>query len=197
MNYKVLVFSALCSSMMLTVGCASNTDPSAGATSSSQVEIDEPSVQMTVVANSLSAWPYRKQHLTYTIKNKDATEAVNAKADVLESWKAIAKNGIASNLNNLGLRQVESNPRLVVTFGVSAPAQDDVASDAVFDNLGLTPGSKDGFIDVSITDNRSGFTIWSGAVSGTVDKPIKTEKQKRRVIYSLLESLFRKLPAAD
>lgn len=191
MNMK---FKILALSFLLLAGCSSTTNDNQ---QENDLLSNEPSVQLTVVAQSLASWPYAKQNLTYTIQNKDITPTTDPK---ILSWKNITETNIINKLNSLGLTKVDNNAKLSIVYGLTPPSDNSKAADQMFDSLGLTTGSStggtNGAIDVSITDNRSGIHIWSGAVSAAVDKPLKTEATKNRVINSLIDSLLNKLPKA-
>jgi hypothetical protein len=192
MNFKIIVLAGL-----LLAGCSST--ESISSNTENDVLNNEPSVQLTVVAQSLSQWPYAKQQLTYSIKNKDITPNTGEK---ISSWKSITETNIIAKLNSLGLTQAsDEKANLSIIYGVTAPSDNTKAADAMFDTLGLTTGSStggtNGAIDITINDNRSGIAIWAGAVSAAVDKPIKTETTKNRVIKSLIDSLLNKLPQAN
>ncbi len=192
-------------SAIILAGCASNT-PTSG---SNEIELSsqakeilstEPSIDITVAAQSLSAWPYQKKMLTYSLIAKDPLVPVKDKA-TLKAWQKVTEEKIINTLNSLGLTYMENGKgRFNVTYGLTPPSEAKEVSEEMFNDIGLTTGSTTRgnatSIEVSIKDRRSLFPIWSGAVSGELDKPVKTEKTRKRIVYSLLDTLFNKLPVA-
>ncbi len=164
---------------------------------------DEPSIKITVAAQTLDEWPYEKAKLTYKLvnKTKENVSQDNQLDKNLNSWQDVTKEGVVDSMTKKGLTLVEgSRSKLLITFRVNPPTNKAEDSDVIFDDLGLTAGSTskgtEGSIDVTIRDVRTNRIIWVGAVSGDVTKPVKTKNAQKRVIYSLLDSLFNKLPVA-
>src|SRR5574344_1088302 len=121
MNFKIIVLAGL-----LLAGCSST--ESISSNTENDVLNNEPSVQLTVVAQSLSQWPYAKQQLTYSIKNKDITPNTGEK---ISSWKSITETNIIAKLNSLGLTQAsDEKANLSIIYGVTAPSDNTRAADA-------------------------------------------------------------------
>lgn len=194
MKFTILLIAAL-----IMTGCASNSPTTTLDAKNKQILSTEPSIDITVAAQSLSAWPFPKHMLTYTIVDKKLpTEDLMPN---IAQWKTLTNERLIRTLNDLGLTYVpEGKARLTVSYGLNPPSDTADAADEMFNDIGLTTGSSSrgtaANIEISIKDTRTQYPIWTGAVSGQVDKPIKTEQTRHRVVNSLLDSLLDRLPQA-
>lgn len=180
--------------ILATTAMACNSTSSVSQPSEEELLAQEPVIQLTVAAQTLSAWPYARDQLTYTLKNHDITIT---KAAGISKWKQMAEESLVNRLATLGLTQKQEGPaKLTITYGLTEPGDTTASSDQVFNTLGLTAGGKNGSIDVSIVDNLSGRSLWSGSVGAQSDKPLLKDSTKKRVINSLIDSLTGKLPEA-
>lgn len=190
MKLKALTIAAMLA--LASAGC--NSTSTVSSNSEEELLAKEPSIQLTVAAQTLNAWPYDKTHLTYTLTNKDIT---TNKAAGINKWKEMAESSLNARLTALGLTpKTNGHAKLSIVYGVTEPGDTNASSDQVFNTLGLTAGGKNGSIDVTIIDNLSGRSIWSGSVSAESDKPLSTDAMKRRVVNSLIDSLTGRLPVA-
>ena len=180
--------------ILATTAMACNSTSSISQPSEDELLAQEPAIQLTVAAQTLSAWPYARDQLTYTLKNRDIT---TTKAAGISLWKQMAEESLVNRLAALGLTQKQEGPaKLTITYGLTEPGDTTASSDQVFNTLGLTAGGKNGSINVSIVDNLSGRNLWSGSVSAQSDKPLLKDSTKKRVINSLIDSLTNQLPKA-
>lgn len=180
--------------ILATTAMACNSTSSISQPSEDELLAQEPAIQLTVAAQTLSAWPYARDQLTYTFKNQDITIT---KAAGISLWKQMAEESLVNRLAALGLTQKQEGPaKLTITYGLTEPGDTTASSDQVFNTLGLTAGGKNGSINVSIVDNLSGRNLWSGSVSAQSDKPLLKDSTKKRVINSLIDSLTNQLPKA-
>ena len=180
--------------ILATTAMACNSTSSISQPSEDELLAQEPAIQLTVAAQTLSAWPYARDQLTYTLKNQDITIT---KAAGISLWKQMAEESLVNRLAALGLTQKQEGPaKLTITYGLTEPGDTTASSDQVFNTLGLTAGGKNGSINVSIVDNLSGRNLWSGSVSAQSDKQLLKDSTKKRVINSLIDSLTNQLPKA-
>ncbi|MGN1393479.1 MAG: hypothetical protein ACI4V7_05470 [Succinivibrionaceae bacterium] len=203
MKFKILAIIAAV--LFLGTGCNStpdNTTQDSKKQNSPDIQVaqNEPTINLTVVSQSLKEWPYERSKLTYTLHNHNFTSDKEA-GDKLSEFEKIVENNINIKLANLGLTKIDKSASLEITYGLTAATTNSKATDAMFDTLGVTTGSttkgSDAAINVSIKELRSNKVIWSGVVSASSDKPIITPTAKNRLVNSLLDSLFKKLPVAN
>ena len=196
---KFLRIAVIATAAVAIYGCAAtSSDTGKENNPLSAIPDSEPILQKTVVAQSLESWPYSRNELTYVLKNKN----VVATDKDLTEWTNIVKESVNSSLKGLGLKEATGTAKgkLTVIYGIVPMSTKKENADAMFDSIGLTTGSTadgmDTAIDLSIVDNSTGVSIWSGAVSASADRKLTSTAQKQSVVNILIKSIMKKLPAA-
>lgn len=158
-----------------------------------QLAANQPIVQMTVVASTLDAWPYRGT-VTFAIPDDHLYGKEEGK-----TWLPLIKAATIDRLQALGLKQASADSaNVIVNIGVLGAKED--ADTLVFTKLGMSPGAgplSKGTMALVIQDRQTGVKLWSSALQTNSSMPIKAESARERTIRSLVDQMTRRLPESN
>ena len=177
-----------------TAGAADTANTAAQASSlDDQLAANEPIVQMTVVATTLDAWPYRGT-VTFAIPDDHLYGKEEGK-----TWLPLIKAATIDRLQALGLQQAGADSaNIIVNIGVLGAKED--ADTLVFTKLGMSPGAgplSKGTMALVIQDRQTVVKLWSSALQANSSMPIKAGSARERTIRSLVAQMTRRLPASN
>ena len=176
-----------------TAGSADTHNSAAQASSPDDPLANQPIVQMTVVASTLDAWPYRGT-VTFAIPDDHLYGKEEGK-----TWLPLIKAATIDRLQALGLKQAAAdNANVIVNIGVLGAKED--ADSLVFTKLGMSPGAGPlgkGTMALVIQDRQTGIKLWSSALQANSSMPIKAGSARERTIRSLVDQMTRRLPASN
>lgn len=177
-----------------TAGAADTANTAAQASSlDDQLAANEPIVQMTVVATTLDAWPYRGT-VTFAIPDDHLYGKEEGK-----TWLPLIKAATIDRLQALGLQQAGADSaNIIVNIGVLGAKED--ADTLVFTKLGMSPGAgplSKGTMALVIQDRQTGVKLWSSALQANSSMPIKAGSARERTIRNLVAQMTRRLPASN
>ena len=154
---------------------------------------DQPIVQMTVVASTLDAWPYRGK-VSFAIPDDHLYGKAQGRP-----WLPLIKEATIARLQALGLEQ--ASPKIadvIVSIGVLGEKED--ADAIVFAKLGMSPGAgplSKGTMALLIQDRQSQIKLWSSALQANSSMPITATAARERTVRSFVDQMTRRLPPAN
>ena len=154
---------------------------------------DQPIVQMTVVASTLDAWPYRGK-VSFAIPDDHLYGKAQGRP-----WLPLIKEATIARLQALGLEQASPEiADVIVSIGVLGEKED--ADAIVFAKLGMSPGAgplSKGTMALLIQDRQSQIKLWSSALQANSSMPIKATAARERTVRSFVDQMTRRLPPAN
>lgn len=154
---------------------------------------DQPIVQMTVVASTLDAWPYRGK-VSFAIPDDHLYGKAQGRP-----WLPLIKEATITRLQALGLEQASPETAdVIVSIGVLGEKED--ADAIVFAKLGMSPGAgplSKGTMALLIQDRQSQIKLWSSALQANSSMPIKATAARERTVRSFVDQMTRRLPPAN
>lgn len=154
---------------------------------------DQPIVQMTVVASTLDAWPYRGK-VSFAIPDDHLYGKAQGRP-----WLPLIKQATIARLQALGLEQASAETaNVIVSIGVLGEKED--ADAIVFAKLGMSPGAgplSKGTMALLIQDRQSQIKLWSSALQANSSMPIKATAARERTVRSFVDQMTRRLPPAN
>ncbi len=154
---------------------------------------DQPIVQMTVVASTLDAWPYRGK-VSFAIPDDHLYGKAQGRP-----WLPLIKEATIARLQALGLEHASPDTAdVIVSIGVLGEKED--ADAIVFAKLGMSPGAgplSKGTMALLIQDRQSQIKLWSSALQANSSMPIKATAARERTVRSFVDQMTRRLPPAN
>lgn len=154
---------------------------------------DQPIVQMTVVASTLDAWPYRGK-VSFAIPDDHLYGKAQGRP-----WLPLIKEATIARLQALGLEQASPEiADVIVSIGVLGEKED--ADAIVFAKLGMSPGAgplSKGTMALLIQDRQSQIKLWSSALQANSSMPITATAARERTVRSFVDQMTRRLPPAN
>ena len=154
---------------------------------------DQPIVQMTVVASTLDAWPYRGK-VSFAIPDDHLYGKAQGRP-----WLPLIKEATIARLQALGLEQASPEiADVIVSIGVLGEKED--ADAIVFAKLGMSPSAgplSKGTMALLIQDRQSQIKLWSSALQANSSMPITATAARERTVRSFVDQMTRRLPPAN
>ncbi len=154
---------------------------------------DQPIVQMTVVASTLDAWPYRGK-VSFAIPDDHLYGKAQGRP-----WLPLIKEATIARLQALGLEQASPEiADVIVSIGVLGATED--AEAIVFAKLGMSPGAgplSKGTTALLIQDRQSQIKLWRSALQANSSMPITATAARERTVRSFVDQMTRRLPPAN
>ncbi len=182
MRYITALLLASSLTTALLTGCASTSEPVTDESGNYQ-----PSLQMTVTANSIDSWDFSPIKFAY----RQGTSAGTDKKGV---WTRYIGEATVQRFESLGFKYVEneSDADYLITTTLLGDGAEDTK---LFSNL--DPGvdaQQKGSISISIQDRLTNRPVWEGIIQAYSDYPIATPSQRKVASYQLINQLTLRLP---
>lgn len=184
---KKFLFPLLLLSAFL-IGCESTSNDSGN---TGDEENYNPSLSMTVTANSLSEWPIRGA-IKFAYQNGS-----NVGTDKGGAWNRFIGEATIARFQELGMTFVEQSEAdyLVTSYLLGTDTE---SNKSLFGNM--DPGvdtQQKGTIKLTIKDLLTQKPVWEGIIQAYSDLPIATASQKKFAAYSLINQVTYRLPKVE
>ena len=175
---------------LLLSACAQQTGSSG---SSTEAALNEPTVQMTMVATSLANWPYATP-VTFAVPDNLLYGKEQGRP-----WLPLFQSAARDYLTSLGLKEAPAaEANVLVAIGVLGEKED--TAGLLFSKLGMDPGvtvSKKGTVALVLKDRQSDTKLWSAALQASSDMPLKANEVRDRTARTLIQQMMMRLPPAQ
>lgn len=185
MNTTVRLLLAAAFSCAL-AGCAST-----GGSGSDQAALEagdyNPSLAMTVAANSIDSWPFSPIKFAYKLGGSSGTDSGGV-------WSRSIGEATVQRFETLGMKYVESENEADYLITATLLGDGDEAS-KLFSNINVdVKAQQKGSIGVSVVDRLTGKPVWEGLIEAYSDYPIATASQRQFAARQLINQLTMRLP---
>ncbi len=146
-----------------------------------------PSLAMTVAANSIDSWPFSPIKFAYKLGGNVGTDSKGI-------WSRSIGEATVQRFEALGMTYVESEAEADYLITTSLLGEGDEAS-KLFANMdpGVTVQQK-GSVGISVVDRVTNKPVWEGLIQAYSDYPISTASQRQFAARQLINQLTMRLP---
>jgi hypothetical protein len=169
-------------------GCAST--PSSVSDDSGVAADYNPSLAMTVAANSIDSWPFSPIKFAYKLGGSTGTDSKGV-------WSRSIGEATVQRFETLGMTYVESEAEADYLITTTLMGEGDDAS-KLFSNIDVgVKAQQKGSVGISVLDRLTNRVVWEGLIEAYSDFPIATASQRQFAARQLIEQLTMRLPKVD